>query len=126
MGHGHHHSCHSKDSCHSSHNHGRCCSSSCSCSCHHGEDESHHECDYAAAFLELADEAWMEVLKEKIKDIIRSDDKKINELAAIVAQANNERWKKKMAKHDCCAEYEKKLHDCLNSCCSDSKCSTKK
>lgn len=123
MGHCHHHghSCH--DHSHSSHGNGSCCC----CGSHHdscGNGSHHEECDWAESFLELADEAWMEVLKEKIKDHIRtSSDKKLTELAAIVAEANCERWKKKMEKESCCATYEKKLHDCLGGGCTDTRCS---
>lgn len=121
--HGHSCSCHSHEHCHShGHENGVC---SC-CGAHHepcGNGHHHGECDWAASFLELADEAWMEVLKEKIKEYILKDDKKITELAAIVSEANCERWKKKMEKEKCCDTYQQKLNACFNSGCSDSRCS---
>lgn len=61
--------------------------------------------------FEIADCAWAEVLKEKIKEHIRSTDNKIDGLAKIVAEANHKRWKNKMQKDACASEYEE--------CCLD-------
>lgn len=103
-----HDHCHSHDHghCHH-HDHDECCSHH-----HHeccGEDHEHHA-SYSEAFLELADEAWMEVLKEKIKDHIRAKDARINELATIIAEANHERWKQKMVGKHGCDSFKEKLH----------------
>jgi hypothetical protein len=124
----HCHSCsnsHCDCHCHDSHHH------TCGHSCHAGAascDEHSHEnsCDYPEYFLEVADEAWIEVLKEKIKDHIRKNDPKIDEVARIVAEANKEKWKSKMSKHKCCENYAHQLMHCFESCCSDSSCSTSK
>lgn len=100
------------------HHHHECCEGeSCSteeqkqehicCSHNHHED---HGCDMALHLLDIADEAWMEVLKEKIKDHIRANDHKIDELAKIVSEINKERWHHKIAKHQICEDYEKRLH----------------
>lgn len=105
------------------------------CQCEHGSHESachehegcgHHscgsekkECDWAHQFLELADEAWMEVLKEKIKEHIRSDAKHLDELAKIISEANNEKWRGKMEKKQRCSCYEEKLRNffsCSSKC----------
>lgn len=83
------------------------CKSSCSCSCHGSQENSC--CDYPKKFLELADCAWMEVLKEKIKDHIRQKDTKINELAQLISETNHERWKHKQEKFQGCNAYEEKL-----------------
>lgn len=108
---------HSKD-CHSgtcrisksNHDHDTCCrhgeyaeyDSKCPCcGCHHHA----HEGDFAKELFKLADEAWMEVLKEKIKDRIRSDDKQIDKLAKIVAEANKTRWKDKIATKKVCDDF---------------------
>jgi len=63
----------------------------------------------ALHLLDIADEAWMEVLKEKIKEHIRANDHKIDELAKIVSEINRERWHHKIAKHQICEDYEKRL-----------------
>jgi len=81
--------------------------------------------------LEIADMAWVEVLKEKIKEHIKANDPKMDELAKIVSEANHKRWKHKMEKekcfeeHDkCCEDFEHQLCQ-LFSCCGDS-CQTGK
>ncbi len=112
MGHTHDHCC--GDQCHS-HEHEECCSSH-----HHHHDSCHEhshdeECCYTQSFLELADEAWMEVLKDKIKEHIITHDHKIDKLAAIIAEANHERWRKKMENESCNENYKQKLHDLFHS-----------
>lgn len=108
-----------KDGCCSSHDFSGC-SSSCGCGC-----QEHSSCDKGKAFLDLADEAWMEVLKEKIKEHIRANDKHIQELAVIVSEANHARWKRKMEKEKCSQSYEEKLADLFCSC-SSGHCDSKK
>jgi hypothetical protein len=95
---------------------GSCCppkKETCSCCCH--EHHHHHEeesCDKSSYFLRLADEAWSEVLKEKIKEhILSTQEKRMNELAKIISEGNNERWKLKMEKKNGCIEFEEKLCD---------------
>lgn len=92
MSHEHSHSCCSGDhECGNSCHHHSGCDCCCHSSCH-----THHQ-DFAAELLALADEAWMEVLKEKIKDHIReSSGKKLDELAKLVSESNGCRWKSKM------------------------------
>ncbi len=105
-------SCHSKSSC---------CASSCGCSCqcHHscgGASQGDH-CEHAHKLLCIADMAWMEILKEKIKEHIQSSDHKIDEIARIVAEANHERWQQKMSNEQCCSGYEEKLNQLFHSQC---------
>lgn len=119
MSHHHHH-----------HNH-ECCGNE-SCSSHEHEHEhdhvccshTHHEdqgCDMALSLLDLADQAWMEVLKEKIKEHIRSNDHKIDDLAKLVSEINRERWHHKMAKNQICEDYEKRLHALFSSTSTNTK-----
>lgn len=111
-------------------NQASCCSKgSCGCSCHQaaggcgcsqkscgcGSKASDENC--SAKFLELADQAWMEVLKEKIKDHIKANNKQIDELARLVAEANQERWKKKMDAKSCCCGFEEKLKNFFGQSC---------
>jgi len=76
--------------------------------------------DYAGKFLELADQAWAELLKDKIKEHIQLHAKHLDELASLIAEANHERWKKKVESKQSCGNYEEKLraffqHSC--ECC---------
>jgi len=59
----------------------------------------------------------MELLKEKIKEHIQSQAKNIDELARLIAEANHERWQKKMEDKHCCGGYEEKLKDFFNQAC---------
>lgn len=129
MCHCHGHSCGSSGGC-------GCQSKSCSCSCHHSQcgcQVSHscgcHEkscgchskgcgCNYATKFLELADQAWMELLKEKIKEHIQSQPQHMDELARIISEANHDRWQKKMENKECCGGYEHKLEEFFSEACS--------
>lgn len=102
-----HHS-HSPCACGSQANQG--CSSTCPCPCHQtcgccacqGEQQ-------AKRLLALADEAWMEVVKERIKELIIQHDPKIDEIAQVVAEANRHRWHSKIEKHLNKEEYIERL-----------------
>lgn len=105
-----------------------CSNCNCSESCCDQEDDCHKK---SHKLLEIADVAWVELLKEKIKEQIKTLDPKIDELAKVVAEANHKRWKHKMQKekcceeHDqCCEEFDQKLCN-IFSCCDD-KCQTNK
>lgn len=106
----------------SEHSHDSCCKSHETCCCRHGEYEETkccccgsyhhaHEGDFAKELLKLADEAWMEVLKEKIKDQIRSKDKQLDQLAKIVAESNKTRWKDKIATKKVCDDFHDQIKD---------------
>lgn len=106
------HECH-QDSCsHECHTTG-CCSCSpkhhhCGCECH-----THH-CKYSDDLLGLADEAWMEVVKDKIKEeIIQHSGKHISNLAKIVAEANHARWNYKLSEKKNQEEYEEQLRSLM-------------
>lgn len=61
-------------------------------------------------FLQLADEAWEEVLKDKIKEyILSTQGKRMTELAKIVAEGNNARWRHKMEKKQGCMNFNEQL-----------------
>lgn len=67
--------------------------------------------------LELADIAWEEVLIEKIKDHIRQNDQKIDNIAKVVAETNKARWKEKMARKTWPMHYAEQLKACLCEAC---------
>ena len=86
-----------------------CCKDHCST-----KNESCHEqeCDVSETefFLEVADCAWTEVLKDEIKKyILATQGDRMKELAKIVAEGNNQVWKSKMDKKKNCKEFEERL-----------------
>ena len=106
----------------SQHNHcddNKCCSHSHGHegqgSCHEHEHEckdDHHSCegDFSRHLLEMADCAWMELLKEKIKKQIESScGAQLDELAKLVSETNHVRWKHKIGKKKLCNEYQEKI-----------------
>lgn len=113
---------HHHEDCHSC-NQGRCekhghvCNESCA--------RDGHTCqeDFAKVLQCVADEAWMEVLKAKIKHHIENHSgHHLNELAAIVAEANSERWKHKIGIKKSQQEFRDKLAAFFTSgsCCKGS------
>lgn len=82
----------------------------CSHHHHHGECHHHHHGDFAHQLLEMADDAWMEVLRDKIKqEIIKSSGDHLDKLAKIVSDSNKERWKHKLADQKGCHDFEDKV-----------------
>jgi hypothetical protein len=91
-----------------------CHDEKCCCPCHqqhehcHDEEDGHEDLEHF--LLEVADAAWMEVLKDKIKEHILSTQKdRMSELAKIVSEGNSHRWKNKMEKKQGCKELQEKL-----------------
>lgn len=112
--------CQSGDQCQSNHSHDscQCCSgkkSGCNCSCHSCKCcSSHSSCheDFAHELLEMADDAWMEVLMDKIKAKIEATSgSHLDKLADLVATSNRERWINKMKKKQACEDYQNKVTD---------------
>lgn len=100
------------------HEHQEGCGCGCGCNCGCGDKEHHHHhdsedsCGCAEKFLELADEAWAEVLKEKIKEkIYAHKGEHMDKLAEIIAKANGERWKNKISSKHNCHEFKEDLKD---------------
>jgi hypothetical protein len=88
------------------------------CQCHDKTHQHCHEkeCDCAEKFLKLADEAWAEVLKEKIKaEIEKKKGGDLEKLAVIIAKANGEKWKNKMTIKTKSEEYKNTLKDYFTS-----------
>ena len=66
--------------------------------------------------LQLADEAWMEVLKDKIKkEIITADKGKLDEIAKLVVETNFAKWQNMIADKMKCEEYTEKLKQIMTS-----------
>ncbi len=84
-----------------------------SCHPHHGKDD----CCCSDKFLELADEAWKEVLKEKIKaKIIAKKGEHMEKLAELIAVANAQKWKHKVAAKIKTHEFKDHLKEYFSSC----------
>jgi len=75
------------------------CGSDCKCGCNsHGHHHHDGECKCVEKFLEIADDAWREVLKEKIKaKIIDKKNDHMEKLAEMIAMANGSKWKHKIS-----------------------------
>lgn len=95
----------------------------CPCGCGAKISHTHSDsgcncgCSCSDNFLKLADEAWMEVLKEKIKgQIITHKGEQMDKLAAIIAKANGERWKNKISSKINSNEFKDSLKEFFSSC----------
>jgi len=72
------------------------------------ESNSTHE----EKFLQLADEAWMELLKEKVKSKIeKNQGENLDKLAEIITQANKAKWKQKLSAEYNSEEFKNSLKD---------------
>jgi hypothetical protein len=89
----------------SSNNENSCCPSKQEGKCH---EEKHDE--MMGWLLEIADEAWTEVLKDKIKEhIVATQNDRMKELAKIVSEGNSHRWKLKGEKKQAISSFKEKL-----------------
>lgn len=99
----------------------RACSCGCGCGCGCGCNTHHHNdmegnCHCAEKLLDIADEAWREVLKEKIKaKIVAKKGEHIEKLAEIIAIANGEKWKHKISAKTKYNEFKDGLKEFLSS-----------
>lgn len=107
----HHHPCPVHSCPVHGHAHQHCtCGGGCTCSHGHECSHDHDQQDFAIQLIEMADQAWMEVLKDKIKEHVQAaSTKNLDELAKLVADANHERWKTKMAKEKGRKEFREKV-----------------
>jgi len=107
-----HHECCDKEHSHTC----SCCGHEC-CKGHHQEEE----CHFTDRLLEMADEAWMELLHEKMKKHIAATcDQQLDELAKLVAATNHARWKNKMAAQKGCSDFKEKVKQFF--ACGDGSC----
>lgn len=87
------------------------------CSCNFCAQKSHPRdiegsCCCAEKFLELADEAWKEVLIEKIKEkILARKGEYIDKLTELIAKSNGEKWNHRIKARLQCDEYKDKLKE---------------
>lgn len=84
-------------------------------------DEQSHKagsecCDMPEKLLCLADEAWKEVLKDKIKaEIEKSSGAKLDALAKLVADANHRKWTYLIEGKQQCDQFKDQVKDVLLS-----------
>jgi hypothetical protein len=84
-----------------------CCHQGCACSCHKKQK-------YTDQLFKLADEAWMEVLKEKIKDEIRQKaGDHLSQLAQLTANSNQKRWKDELDEKKNLEEFDASLKNLM-------------
>ena len=95
---------------------GRCCTTTGNTNCNSGDEC----CDLPEKLIALADEAWYEVVKAKLKKEIESScGDKLDKLAKIVAETNNKRWAHKIEGKVTCEEYKNSIKDLFVSCATD-------
>jgi hypothetical protein len=71
-------------------------------------------CEIPEKLLCLADEAWKEVLKDKIKqEIEKSSGPKLSALAKLVAETNQRRWTHLIEGKQKCDEYKQQVKEAL-------------
>ncbi|HNB23492.1 MAG TPA: hypothetical protein PKZ32_13810 [Candidatus Melainabacteria bacterium] len=81
---------------------------------HKGSDDQC--CNLHEKLLCLADEAWKEVLKDKIKkEIEKSAGAKLDALAQIVAGANHQKWTHMIEGKQKCDEYKNQIKEAFLS-----------
>ena len=112
--------------CCSSHSHQN--SEGCGCSCHScnccSNKGSHDECcEHTKKLLCIADQAWMEALKEKIKQNILASDHQLDELAKIIGETNRDIWQQKIARGKAEEQYKMRLKEVMGkmNCCNPKK-----
>lgn len=98
--------------------HGNYCKCGEHCQCGDKIPQQHHEehCHCEEKFLKLADEAWMEVLKDKIKcQIEKNQCESMDKLAEIIATTNTDKWKHQIMIKSKCEEYKNTLKEFFSS-----------
>jgi hypothetical protein len=92
------------------------------CCCETAASPAPHQdeccCDMPEKLLQLADEAWMEVLKEKIKkQIADTSGEKLDEIARLVTETNCAKWQNMIAGKVQCEEYKANLKKMMTTEC---------
>lgn len=93
------------------------------CGCETAEAPASHLdeccCDMPEKLLQLADEAWREVLKEKIKkEIADTCGESLDEIAKLVTETNCAKWQHMIAGKVHCEEYKANLKKIMTSECN--------
>ena len=89
----------------------------CTCKTQPASDDC---CPMPEKLLALADEAWFEVLKEKMKaEIVKSCGDKMDKLAKLVVDANKGKWEHTIQGKVKCEEYKQNLKNFFTTNCKD-------
>lgn len=92
--------------------------SSTECCTTDSKGNNDHECTMHEELLALADEAWMELLKEKIKgEIEKSGGAHMDKIAKLVADANCAKWGDMIAAKTKCNAYKESLKALMSGDC---------
>lgn len=96
----------------------QCCSTeNCTCTTT-PKTESDCGCNMHEKLLTLADDAWMELLKEKIKaNIEKSNGPHMDKIAKLVADTNCARWGHMIQAKVKCNEYQENLKALMTDGC---------
>ena len=90
------------------------CGSTCGCNCHQCGCSCHHG-KFSEELFNIADQAWMEIVKEKIKaEILSVSGDQLTQLAKLVSSANHKRWKDKMDSKKYLEHFEQDLKNIMN------------
>lgn len=89
-------------------NEGKCCEDGGnSCCCNESCEES---MDHGKMIMQLANEAWAELMKEKMKAAYeKTMGEKMNKVALVGVEACIAYWTQKMKEEGACHEYSEKL-----------------
>jgi len=94
------------------------CTTEKNCTCGCDTKSAGEECNMPEKLIGLADQAWEELLKEKIKaEIQKSCGDKMDEIAKLVAEANHAKWGHMIKGKVKCEEYKQSVKQLLISCC---------
>ena len=92
------------------------CGEHCQCGDKPRQEQHEEHCHCEEKFMKVADEAWMELLKEKIKaEIEKKQGDSLEKLAEIITKANSEKWRHKITIKSKCEEYKNNLKDFFSS-----------
>jgi len=97
------------------------CNDNCCCTGETNEEieaDGDECCNIHEILLDLADEAWYEAVKDRIRKEIESNcGDRLDELAKIVSDANRQRWQQKVESKVKCEEYKGKVRAFFTSGC---------
>ncbi|MFH2021643.1 MAG: hypothetical protein ABIJ34_09635 [archaeon] len=100
---------------------GDCCGGDCEsgnnehgcCEDEHSHEHS-HEMSMGIMMMQLADDAWSELMMEKMKaELEKTKGAKMNKVAKIAVEAASKNWEKKMMDKAGWMEFEEKLKEAM-------------
>lgn len=102
--------CHHDHDDHCCHHDHHCHEEEASCCSHDHHCHHHHHETFSEQLIQIADEAWMEVLKEKMKAQIEAQSgKHLDKLAKLVTEENENRWHDKTKNTNHVHEFRDKI-----------------